>query len=68
MSEAWNTEDELDYLTIIGTHSECDTVKRKTRRQMLEGYLRGFNRRTAMGAIDRRTIQRAVVQHIKRCR
>ena len=65
-TSAWTTEEELEYLKTIGKTTEC--CKGISKLKMLEGYMRGFNKRSVWNDIDRKTIQIAVARKIKALR
>lgn len=67
LTNAWTTEDEIEYLKEIGTsHEYC--VRNLSHREMLLKYQRGFNKRRVWNNIDRRKVQTALVKMIKAAR
>lgn len=62
MKAAWETEDELQFITDIGTiHNGCKQISRRT---MLQRYLRSLDKRTNWKNLNRKQILTFVVKQI----
>jgi len=57
---AWTTFDEVAFIRALS-----QTPSPALRAQLLEGYLRGFNRRVRWGAIDRAVAKETLIATLK---
>jgi len=59
----WTTADELNFIIELGAHSICG--KRRSRLDLLSGYLEGTGQRVIWGAIEKDKVIKFAMEQLK---